>query len=369
VTTTAPSQSSGASGALTDGLIGLAARYDAAPIFPSESLRLLREHGLARRFAPPEGGGATFADSRSYYREMADALRLVGRCDLSVGRLFEGHVNALLLFGWYGTPQQLAWLSTALDGGAWFGVWATEPAPGVQLSVGPTAVLHGAKCFASGAGGLAYALITAAGGSAHRQLVLVPANDASRTENAHWRVRGMRASVSGHYDVTGLGGDAIQHLGEPGDYDREPRFTAGAWRFCAVQLGGIEALLTETRAQMSDVARGDPVQRARFADAIAATRTAGFWVAEAARRAACEDIDAVEIARMTRGVVERTGLDVMEAAARILGTRSAFDGERADKIIRDLSLYLRQGGPDHARDQAALAWLDHDCWPAGGRLW
>jgi hypothetical protein len=86
-------------------------------------------------------------------------------------------------------------------------------------------------------------------------------------------------------------------------------------------------------------------------------------------RAAADDPVAVTIARMTRGVVERAGFDVMEAAARILGTRSAFDGERSDKIIRDLSLYLRQAGPDHARDQASLALLDGDCWPAADRPW
>jgi hypothetical protein len=59
----------------------------------------------------------------------------------------------------------------------------------------------------------------------------------------------------------------------------------------------------------------------------------------------------------------------MELAARIVGTRSAMDGQRVDKIVRDLSLYLRQAGPDHARDQAALAWLDHDAWGEEDRLW
>jgi hypothetical protein len=59
----------------------------------------------------------------------------------------------------------------------------------------------------------------------------------------------------------------------------------------------------------------------------------------------------------------------MEHAARAVGTRSAFDGQRIDKITRDLSLYLRQAGPDHARDQAAIAWLDHDVWGGDDRLW
>jgi hypothetical protein len=59
----------------------------------------------------------------------------------------------------------------------------------------------------------------------------------------------------------------------------------------------------------------------------------------------------------------------MELAARAVGTRSAFDGERIDKITRDLSLYLRQAGPDYARDQAAATWLDHDIWGEEGGLW
>jgi hypothetical protein len=46
-----------------------------------------------------------------------------------------------------------------------------------------------------------------------------------------------------------------------------------------------------------------------------------------------------------------------------------MDGQRIDKIIRDLSLYLRQAGPDYARDQAAIAWLERDAWGDGDGLW
>ncbi|MEE2915612.1 MAG: acyl-CoA dehydrogenase family protein, partial [Pseudomonadota bacterium] len=131
----------------------------------------------------------------------------------------------------------------------------------------------------------------------------------------------------------------------------------------------IEALLAETRRLMRTAAREDPVQRARFAQAAVATRSAGFWVTEAARRFADGAQDSIAVSRLARGVVEDAGFVVMEAAARILGTRSALDGERADKIIRDLSLYLRQAGPDHARDEAAKVLLDHDVWPEDDRLW
>ncbi|UAK25705.1 acyl-CoA dehydrogenase family protein [Sphingomonas nostoxanthinifaciens] len=350
-------------------LAALGARYDAAPNFPIDSLRVLYDAGYHRRFAPVACGGDAFASPQLFCADMARTLRFVGRGDLSIGRLYEGHVNALQLFDWYARPEQRIWLAHALDAGAWFGVWATEPQPGVRIEGQDPIHLTGEKIFASGAGGLDYALATAALEGSERQLVITPANDRARSDVSAWRVRGMRATVSGRYSLDDIAIDPAMLLGAPGDYDRDPRFTAGAWRFCAVQLGGIEALLIEVRRSMRDVARGDPMQRARFAEAVVATRSAGLWVDEAARRFAHGDADAVAIARLTRGIVEQAGFTVMEAAARLLGTRSAFDGERADKIIRDLSLYLRQAGPDHARDEAAKALLDHDVWNPDDRLW
>lgn len=361
---TTPSRST--SSDLDGRLAALGARYDASPRHPAESLSLLAGQGWGRRFAPVESGGTAYESPEAKALALMDALRCVGRADLSVGRLFEGHVNALALFDWYADPTQKSWLGAVLAQSGWFGVWATEPPPGVCL-VGDR--LQGAKMFATGAGGLEHAVITVRPEEGERQLIVVPANDAARADLSGWRVRGMRATVSGRYDVTGLKVDVAQRLGRPGDYDREPRFTAGAWRFTAVQLGGVEGLVMAMRDALSDAARADAIQRARFADAVVAARTAWLWVREAALRAASEAPDADDFARATRGVVERSALDVMELAARAVGTRSAFDGERIDKITRDLSLYLRQAGPDHARDQAAKTWLDRDLWGEGDALW
>jgi hypothetical protein len=65
---------------------------------------------------------------------------------------------------------------------------------------------------------------------------------------------------------------------------------------------------------------------------------------------------------MTRGIVEEAGLAMMDAAARSVGTASFFTGNPIDRITRDLGLYLRQPVPDQARDRAAAAWLEADCW-------
>ncbi len=351
-------------------LEALGERYDLAPAFPRSSLDLLRGAGLHRTYAPRAAGGDPFGDASTEASSLLDLLRAVGRADLSLGRIFEGHVNALQLFGWYGTPDQIAWLREALSQGHWFGVWATEPAPGVRIErSGSAETLVGSKVFATGAGGLDHALVTAAEDASGRSLVIVPADRAERADLTGWRVRGMKATTSGLYDLTGIPVAAANRLGGAGAYDREPRFTAGAWRFTAVQLGGIEGLLVAMREAMPTAARADPLHRARFGAAVAAARTAYLWVREAGARAVREDADAPMFALMTRGVVERAALDVMELAARTVGTRSAFEGERVDKITRDLSLYLRQAGPDHARDSAASAWLERDIWGQGDGLW
>lgn len=356
---------------ITDRLVASGMRYDAAPLFPRESVDAVVGAGLHRVFAPPQSGGIAFADAYAENAALLDVLRGIGRADLSLGRLFEGHVNALKLFDWYGSAEQKSWLGQRLQEGKLFGVWATEPPPGVTLvgKAGEGSRLEGLKAFASGAGGLSYAVVTARREDGRTQLVVAPADESARADLSMWRVRGMRATGSGSYDLSGIACSPLQLLGQPDDYAIEPRFTAGAWRFTAVHLGGIEALLAETRRSLSEAARADPLQRLKFAEAVVAARTAYLWVREAAQRAAIDSPDAPAFARMTRGVVERAGLDVMELAARMIGTRSAFDGQRIDKIIRDLSLYLRQAGPDHARDQAALAWLDHDVWGEGDELW
>jgi alkylation response protein AidB-like acyl-CoA dehydrogenase len=344
-------------------LSDLGARYDAEGGWPLDSVRRLVESGLHRTFAPPDCGGEPFRSAQEENRALFDILRLVGRADLSLGRIYEGHVNALKLFAWYATSAQRRRLRTDLDGGRLFGVWATEAPPGVSLAEDPFGSrLSGAKRFATGAGSLDYALITAQTPGTERRLVIVPADQPGRADISGWRVRGMRATVSGVYDVTGMRPGAEDLLGAPGDYDREPRFTGGAWRFLAVQLGGVEALLAETRSAMGPAAREDPLQRAKFADAVAAARGAWLWTREAAQRAAAEHADTKPFVLMARGVVERAALDVMELSSRIVGTRSAVDGSRIDKIIRDLSLYLRQAGPDHARDAAARAFLERDAW-------
>jgi len=330
----------------------LAAQWDLAnddEAFPADRLTALGRAGALAGFA-------TLPDPASV-RALDRVLRRIGAVDLSLGRLFEGHVNAAQLVHTYGNGGQRAALADDLAAARVFGVWNTEPAP---MSI-VDGVLQGAKSFATGAGHIDRALITARDPDGAKRMVLVDiAGQTARADNGGWQVRGMKGTHSGRFDFTGMPAHLI---GRPDDYEREPRFSAGAWRFAAVQVGAAEGIMRHWRAHLVETGKGnDPIQRLRFGQAVGAVRSAGLWVARAAAAAETAAANAIALTLMARGLVEDAALQAMEGAARAVGTASFFAGSRIDRITRDLGLYLRQPVPDQARDRAAAAWLDADQW-------
>jgi alkylation response protein AidB-like acyl-CoA dehydrogenase len=324
--------------------------------FPTEDIAFLRSCGALQVFGHQDVAP----------HALFEALRLVGRGSLSVGRLFEGHVNGTRLVSWYGDRAQRLRLGEALQAGEVYGVWNTEKPPGVSVGKSRAeSVLVGRKCFASGAGHIHHVIVTAALPDGRRQMVIANAHEPARADVSGWRVRGMRATQSGAYNLTGLPVNSVTRLGMPDDYEREPRFSGGAWRFTAVQLGGIERILALLRNHLAaSSGKDDPLQRAHFAHALAAARSAYLWVREAATRAEAATADASDVAfvLMTRHVVEQAGLEAIEVAERSVGTRAFFDESPIDQACRDLALYLRQPAPDQALDRAAEAFIAQDCW-------
>jgi alkylation response protein AidB-like acyl-CoA dehydrogenase len=335
---------------------------DRGESFPHEDLGLLGRIGAL----------SLFAEEGASPEHLLEALRLTGRANLSLGRILEGHVNAARLIRLYGDDAQRRVLAHRLQEGRVFGVWNTQPSPGVDMvETDSGKVLRGVKSYATGAGHIDFAVVTATAPCGGRQMVIADAADAARADTAAWRTRGMKASLSGTYDLTGLPIDRETRLGRIGDYLVEPVFSAGAWRFTAVQLGGVERVLLLMRVHLvSSPAAEDPLQRARFAEAVVAARSAYLWVREAAIRAEAPNAsaEAIALVLLTRGVVEDAGHLVMEAAARCVGTRAFFSDNPLDLATRDLALYLRQPVPDQARDRAATAYLASDCW-TGDSLW
>lgn len=333
-------------------------RANGAEVFPTERVAALHEAGALAAFVDVSTPERTDA--------LVDVLRAIGGADLSLGRVFEGHVNAAQLVSAYGDDAQRRTLASDLEAGRVYGVWNTEPQPGLSIRQDGDGrwLLQGCKSFATGAGHLDRILVTARDATGGKQLVLVPiAGETARADNSGWQVRGMRGTCSGLFDFSDMPIGPEGMIGAPDVYETEPRFSAGAWRFTAVQLGAVEALVRHLRDHLVATGKGDDaIQRARFAACLTETRSAGLWVRRAAHLAEAQATEAIPFVLMTRGIVEEAGLKTMEAAARSVGTASFFAGSRIDRITRDLGLYLRQPVPDQARDRAAAAWLEEDCW-------
>lgn len=304
---------------------------------------------------PHELGGSDLG-SREHHHDLMAVLRQLGAADLSVGRLFEGHANAVLLVRRYGSSEQVAALADAVERGGFSGVWGAEGSVRLEGGrVGGGWALTGGKILASGAGEVTHPLVPVA--TTEGQLLMVPVLPrGERVDVSGWTAQGMRATATGAVDFTGLTVPDDHVIGRPGDFMRQPAFSGGAWRFCAVHLGATERLVDLLRESLSTRGRdGDPYQAQRIAQATVAVTTARFWVAEAARKLATENEPdlVVAFANLTRGVTERAALDVLELVHRGVGLSGFLRPNPIERISRDLATYLRQPVPDLAMSDAA----------------
>ena len=350
--------------AVAEELFAGAAARDAAAAFPDGAFALLHAADLMMAPFPARLGGAGLAEPAAV-DALCHVLRAVGGGDLSVGRLYEGHVNAVALVARYGTSRQLGALAEDVRAGAMSGVWNAEGALPATLEHGGDGWrLRGAKILASGVGSVTRPVVPVARGGASSAVTVMTIPHLAAGERAdlsRWTAQGMRSTCTGTVDLDGLPIGPDQVIGGDDDYRGQPNFFGGAWRFCAVQLGAVERLLDLYRADLNRMGRGgDPFQRERVAACATAAETAALWVGQAARMVAAEARPTAEILAyvgLTRGVVERAGLDTMEAVHRGLGLGSFMRPHPAERVARDLATYLRQPAPDGAMADAAAAVL------------
>ena len=314
--------------------------------------------GLLTAVLPMECGGAGLSGL-----SLSEILRSIGSGNLPLGRLFEGHVNALELVLRYGNLDQIELVAEEAQAGELFGVWNTDDSNGLRLIHRQGRCwLEGRKILASGAGHIERPLVTATDENGRRLMVLPKLSGSERADLSGWRAQGMRASATGAVDFTGVEIQPIEIVGRDGDYERQPWFSAGAWRFAAVHLGGMERLFDLLRRHLQETNRGqDPHQAARLGGAAMAIETARLWVAQAATitgaplgsRAPEQLVAYVNLARLA---VEAAALDLMQLVQRSVGLQAFLRPNPIERISRDLATYLRQPGPDRARTDAA-AWI------------
>jgi alkylation response protein AidB-like acyl-CoA dehydrogenase len=355
---------------LVEQLQATAPDLDRVEAVPVRETQLIAAAGLLGAPVPRSHGGLGLGTDVQQSHRLLALLSELGRGNLSLGRLYEGHVNAIQLIATFGTHAQLADAATDTRvAHQLFGVWNTEAADGVTITpVGAGRYrLAGAKTFASGAGVVGRAIVTGRLPDGGWQMCLVPMDEAATTADpSWWRPLGMYASASFKVDFTGVKIEQDVLLGPPDAYQRQPWLSAGAIRFAAVQLGGAEALVDAARAELRSLGRdGDPHQRARFGQMVIAIESGRLWLRGAAPHIdlllssrAAEGSDEqiseriVAYVNMARTAIERICLDSIELVQRSIGVRGLLKPHPIERLVRDLSLYLRQPAPDAALTDA-----------------
>jgi hypothetical protein len=341
-----------------------AAELDRQADFPTVDVEALRNIGCLSAPLPTNLGGLGLGTSSRGSSALARVLRLLGRGNLAVARIFEAHVNALRLIFLYGSTVQQARAATDVLTGHLFGLWVTDGAEPLRI-VGSAEAGHlsGGKAFCSAAGYATRAVVTATSDEkVHLLRVEVPSIPCAR--DRQFPPQGMRATATGPMSLEGVKVSPAFVIGPPGIYLQEPEFSAGAWRTCAALLGGLDSLIAEARRQLIERHRDDqPYQLARIGYALIAQETAAMWVFKAARIG--DDLDALADERhafvnLSRIAIERACLDALELVHRSLGLSAFVPPNPIERVSRDLSTYLRQPAPDEALADAATWFMRHE---------
>jgi alkylation response protein AidB-like acyl-CoA dehydrogenase len=330
--------------------------------YPILELNQLRSADALSSVIPKRFGGPGIGFGTIGPIALFDLLRTLGRGNLAVGRIFEGHVNALKLIFLFGNETQSRLAAEDVRAGHLFAIWNSEQGDGVRLSNVPAATLAGTKVFCSGAGYVTRALITASTSDGVRML-LIPTLPGARVESSNIKLHGMRAAQTGVVRFDGVEVSAESAIGEPGDYTREPTFSAGAWRTLAVILGGIDALIDETQRQLVSRDRHkDPHQLSRMGLILIARESVRLWIRRAARIAENDKQPTAAITgyvNLARTATESAALDVIRLIQRMLGLAAFLQANPVERLMRDLATYLRQPAADEALTEAAAWFTEH----------
>jgi alkylation response protein AidB-like acyl-CoA dehydrogenase len=341
-----------------------AADRDAAPgegRFPQEAFVALRDAGCLRFNAVPGHARPAAALELGLVRRVAAA-------DGSVGRIFDGHLNAVERIA-VQAPAELRdrELRRVSAGELWAGVWGGDPVPGE----GPPAtivtakgadVLRGVKTFCSGAGGLHRALVLArddADPTGPPTSVWIDLTDSDRVEidTSWYRSRGLVASVS--HRVVFHDAPVLARLGAPGAIAEQPWFGRDALRTSASWAGMADTAVCGALGTIAQrPGRGD-LEGLAAGRILTAQRTIDVWLQAAAPAMDRPDADLAAVALHGRVAIADACRTLLDEAARACGSRPFARGDSLDRARRDLEVFLLQHRLDPMLVRAGAAALVH----------
>jgi alkylation response protein AidB-like acyl-CoA dehydrogenase len=291
--------------------------------------------------------GLLTADAFTGRGDELDAVRRVAASDIALGRVFDGHRNALerlLLHRPHDVPE--AERVAAAAGELALGVWGADPGPNdgppAVLVDGPSGpVLRGVKTFCSGAGLLDRAIVlvrrSAEGPPILPVLVDLRAPGTVEVDRTWFVGEALRESRSDR--VVFDGAPVLAILGEEGTLTTEPWISGDALRSSAVWAGGVDAILD--RLAMLGAARPlDAADRERLGRADAIRATVDVWID--AGLAAVEHAQAGGVPPgPTIGAMR---LELTERIRALLRLAAELTGSRG--LVADASLSRARAGLD-----------------------
>jgi alkylation response protein AidB-like acyl-CoA dehydrogenase len=330
----------------------------ASPTFPSDALERLETEGALAWNARP---GAL----RPPAGAELELVRRVARADGSVGRIFDGHLNAVERLA-VQAPKELCEreLAAVLRRRLRAGVWGGDPVPGEgpPATVRPAdgaEVLRGVKTFCSGAGGLDRALVLARAADGGPPLaVWIDLTDSRHVEvdESWYRSHGLRASVS--HRVVFHDAPVLARLGGPGALSAQPWFARDALRTAATWAGMADTALASALGELARRPARGPLDGLAAGRMLTAHRTIGLWIeaAGSAMDAAASDLPA--IALHARAAISDACRTLLDEAARACGSRPFARADPLDRARRDLEVFLLQHRLDPLLARAGEAELE-----------
>jgi hypothetical protein len=346
-------------------IAGGAAEFDRAPRFPREAFDALAAAGALAATIGAARDGASVASEWALLRRVAAA-------DAAVGRVLDGHLNAVERLEVVAEPWLRDRELAAVEAGErLLGVWGADPGAGEgdPARLHETAaglVLRGVKTFCSGAGGVDAALVMVGSGDGTAPaLVLLDCGAAVEVDRDWYRAAGLRASES--HRVVFHDAPVTAVLGEPGELARDPWFSRDAMRTAATWAGMVDAAAEAALDALVAAGRQeDPLAQLAAGRIEAARGTVDAWLARAARiadaairpSAAAPTLGALVDGDHALGLhlggdpratgvamraeIDRAAKAILADAAAACGSHPFVTAGRLDRARRDLETFLLQ---------------------------
>lgn len=330
-------------------------------------LQRLNENGALAACLPKKYGGKNwaFTQNQTETQQVFAFLRKLGKANLSLARIYEGHLHAVRLIGLYAKEKFKKTIFSRVKDGTLLGVWGASLNQPLSYQVLPSGKLklQGTKRIVTGLGMVNYAIVRLREkDNAPDQLALVNVNDSARQNIEYWDASGMRSTLTGSFYFTGMEIAESDLIGNPGDFHNEPHFIGGVWRHSVTHLGGAEAIIDTWRDMLAKKNRlDDPFQLTRLAKARSETLAVSAMLfntaclVETASRAVTTEIteNAVLASLLAHDQMEDVCTRVLQLCEKSLGMEAFIERRPIERMRRDLSMFIRHIAPDNRLIQAA----------------